>query len=154
MKYEHPRIAVSSPAPGHYFIANIPASNAPTDEGLLVSPDVVHIPPSLPSDLLLAIVEARGDLALQKLVEIEKAANPLVVLEPQSGSLSGDKDSENRDLQSILLVLNEDNNGTMRIRDLSLASGVDVDTIKSLDGQGFELGAAGWVKLKKEGGEA
>jgi hypothetical protein len=138
MKYEHPRITVSSPAPGHYFIANIPASNAPTDEGLLVSPDVVHIPPSLPSDLLLAIVEARGDLALQKLVEIE----------------GGDKDSEDRELQSILLVLNDDDNGTMRIRDLSVASGVDVDTIKSLDGQGFELGAAGWVKLKKEGGEA
>jgi hypothetical protein len=139
MKYEHPRITVSSPAPGHYFINNIPASNAPTDEGLLVSPDVVHIPPSLPSDLLLAIVEARGDLALQKLVEIE----------------GGDKPQRAGDAISFILeALNEDNNGTMRIRELSLASGVDVDTIKSLDGQGFELGAAGWVKLKKEGGEA
>jgi hypothetical protein len=146
MKYEHPRIAVSSPAPGHYFIANIPASNAPTDEGLLVSPDVVHIPPSLPSDLLLAIVEARGDLALQKLVEIEGG-------DKDSGDFAPDDPLELA-LSLILQTLNEDDNGTMRIRDLSVASGVATDLIKRLDGQGFELGAAGWVKLKKEGGEA
>jgi hypothetical protein len=146
MKYEHPRITVSSPAPGHYFINNIPASNAPTDEGLLVSPDVVHIPPSLPSDLLLAIVEARGDLALQKLVEIEGG-------DKDSGDFAPDDPLELA-LSLILQTLNEDDNGTMRIRDLAVASGVATDLIKRLDGQGFELGAAGWVKLKKEGGDA
>ena len=146
MQYDHPTLKVSSPAPGHYVIEGLPSASTSTEEGRLVHPLTVHIPPALPSDLLLAIVEDRGDKAGARLVELEDEAG-------------GDKGSEEvepgegADYMRICRVLGEQG-GTMRIRDLATAAGVEVDFIKANAGKHFELGSAGWVKLKQEGGEA
>ncbi len=140
MDYDHPHLKVSSPAPGHYVIEGLPSASTQTEEGRLVHPSSVHIPPALPSDLLLAIVEDRGEKAGARLVELEEVAG-------------GDKGSEGGGpLEAIVDYLAA--NGATRIRDLAVAVGVSVDFIKTNAGDGYELGSAGWVKLKQEGGEA
>ena len=168
MKTEYENLKVTSPAPGHYIIDGLPSGHTQTEEGRLVHPMSVHIPPTLPSGLLLDIIRDRGEpltatevVARNQVAKEEQAANPLLVMGEDGGvSLAGVKDSEDisdslvrqfNDLVPVLTVLRTD--GTKRIKDLAEASGVSVERIKELSGQGFEIGAAGWVKLK-EGGEA
>ena len=62
----------------------------------------------------------------------------------------GVKDSE---LTLEEAIIEELQNGAARIGDLAEKLDVEKDEIKALAGNGFELGNAGWVKLK-EGGEA
>ncbi len=140
MDYDHPTLKVSSPAPGHYVIEGLPSASTSTEEGRLVHPLTVHIPPALPSDLLLAIVEDRGDKAGARLVELEDEAGVV-------------KDSYGHGFVDTI-VDHLKANGPTRIRDLAAAVGVEVDDVKAHAGNGYELGSAGWVKLKKEGGEA
>jgi hypothetical protein len=140
---EYENLKVSSPAPGHYIIEGLPAGSTQTEEGRLVHPMSVHIPPSLPSGLLLEIARDRG----ADVVRVD--AVPVKEVE---GVEDGVKDSErNGAVDAIVDHLSA--NGATRIRDLANAVGLGLDAIKALDGQGFELGNAGWVKLK-EGGEA
>ena len=154
MQTQYDNLKVSSPAPGHYIIDGLPAGSTQTEEGRLVHPMSVHIPPSLPSGLLLEIIRDRGEpmtateiLARESLAFAEKAANPLVVLESVKDSAT----EGNALLDGIIEHLK--NYGNSRISGIAAHLNVDVDAIKALDGQGFELGNAGWVKLK-EGGEA
>jgi len=136
MKTEYDNLKVSSPAPGHYIIEGLPTGQTQTEEGRLVHPMSVHIPPSLPSGLLLEIVNDRGAVP-EPVVEVEKVE-------------AGVKDSE---LTLEEAIIEELQNGAARIGDLAEKLGVEKDEIKALAGNGFELGNAGWVKLK-EGGEA
>jgi hypothetical protein len=138
MQTQYDNLKVSSPAPGHYIIEGLPTGSTQTEEGRLVHPMSVHIPPSLPSGLLLEIVNDRGAVP-EPVVEVEKV---------EAGVKGSDSKGAVDAIVDHLSV-----NGATRIRDLANAVGLDVDTIKALDGQGFELGNAGWVKLK-EGGEA
>jgi hypothetical protein len=136
MKTQYDNLKVSSPAPGHYIIDGLPTGSTQTEEGRLVYPMSVHIPPSLPSELLLEIVKDRGAVPgpVAEVAEIE----------------AGVKDSE---LTLEEAIIEELQNGAARIGDLAEKLGVEKDEIKTLAGNGFELGNAGWVKLK-EGGEA
>ena len=136
MKTQYDNLKVSSPAPGHYIIEGLPTGQTQTEEGRLVHPMSVHIPPSLPSGLLLEIVNDRGAVP-----------GPVVEVEKVQG---GVKDSE---LTLEEAIIEELQNGAARIGDLAEKLGVEKDEIKALAGNGFELGNAGWVKLK-EGGEA
>lgn len=154
MQTQYDNLKVSSPAPGHYIIDGLPAGSTQTEEGRLVHPMSVHIPPSLPSGLLLEIIQDRGEpMTLNELgtaLEAMATTPPLVV----EGELEGVKDSvseKNALLDGIIEHLK--NYGNSRIGGIAAHLNVDVDAIKALDGQGFELGNAGWVKLK-EGGEA
>jgi hypothetical protein len=151
---EYENLKVSSPAPGHYIIEGLPAGSTQTEEGRLVHPMSVHIPPSFPSGLLLEIVRDRG----ADVVRVD--AVPVKEVE---GVEDGVKDSDNGDFipakpgdvaLSLILGALDENGGTMRIKELAAAAQIDADTIKAFSGQGFEVGAAGWVKLLNAGGEA
>lgn len=61
MKYEHPTIQCETPAPGHYLISGHAPRPVLLAAGYLVPPGTVHISPELPSALLRAILEDRGD---------------------------------------------------------------------------------------------
>jgi hypothetical protein len=146
---EYDNLKVSSPAPGHYIIEGLPAGSTQTEEGRLVHPMSVHIPPSFPSGLLMEIVKDRASKTDGLTVEkLQAAQGILEVAEIEDGVKGSER---NGAVDAIVDHLSA--NGATRIRDLANAVGLDVDTIKTLDGQGFELGNAGWVKLK-EGGEA
>lgn len=133
MQYEHPHITVSSPAQGHYIIDGLPSGNTMTDEGRLVHPTAVHIPPTVPSDLLAAILEERGELAgakVSELVEEYESIVPAQTLE-----------------ERVTIALTAKRG---RLNELAEALGVSPDEIRALDC--VEIASGGWVKLK--GGEA
>jgi hypothetical protein len=147
MKTQYDNLKVSSPAPGHYVIEGLPTGSTQTEEGRLVHPMSVHIPPSLPSGLLMEIVKDRASKTDGLTVEkLQAAQGILEVAEIEDGV----KDSE---LTLEEAIIEELQNGAARIGDLAEKLDVEKDEIKALAGNGFELGNAGWVKLK-EGGEA
>jgi|GEM_PF-3335617 len=61
MKYEHPTIHCETPAPGHYLIHGHAPRPVLLGTGYLVPPGTVHISPELPSAVLRAILEDRGE---------------------------------------------------------------------------------------------
>lgn len=56
MKYEHPTIKVEEPVPGYYHITGIPSHQA----GNEIAPVALVIAPSVPDDLLKAILADRA----------------------------------------------------------------------------------------------
>ena len=148
---EYDNLKVSSPAPGHYIIEGLPAGSTQTEEGRLVHPMSVHIPPSLPSGLLMEIVKDRASKTDGLTVEKLQAAQGILEVAEIEDGVKGSEGEGNALLDGIIEHLK--NHGNSRISGIAAHLEVDVDAIKALDGQGFELGNAGWVKLK-EGGEA
>jgi hypothetical protein len=130
MKIEHPNLVIESPAPGHYVIIGLPSGSTQTEEGRLVHPEVVHITPDVPDDVLLAIIEDR------KLAPVAEV--PL------------DGYAEDR----IIAALQDK---PLRVNDLASTVSVSANDIKLLAivSNRFEI-SGGWAKLVKltEGGEA
>lgn len=62
MKYQHPKVVIEQPAPGHYILkGHTPRSVFIEGEGRLCPPDFVHITPEVPTDALEAIIEDRRE---------------------------------------------------------------------------------------------
>lgn len=61
MKYDHPTIQLECPAPGHYIVTGHNPRPVPTEKGYVVPSGTVHISPEVPSELLFAILQDRGD---------------------------------------------------------------------------------------------
>ena len=61
MKSPEPNIIIDCPAPGHYVISGHKPSTVETPEGRLVPPKETYIAPELPSSMLFAVLEDRGD---------------------------------------------------------------------------------------------
>lgn len=140
MKYHHPTISVEEPKPGTFIISgHRPSVIYIPDVGHYVPPAECCIPAEIPADLLRAIADAKDG---------KPAGVPEIQTEQEPGSQSDL-------LLRILGKLREDDNGKMRLGDLSAAVGATPTEVKALAGQGhgFELGHAGWVTLN-EGGEA
>lgn len=67
MKYKHPTITVTEPAPGHFAIeGHNPRSVFIEGEGHVVPPGTCYISPEIPNELLAAIIEERGGLTVDK----------------------------------------------------------------------------------------
>lgn len=128
MKYEHPNLAVSSPAPGHHVISGLPICRVQTDDGMVVAPDHCYISPNVPTEFLEAVIADRKG---------------------ESAKGSGESSEGNALRDSIVGALKD---GAVRIGDLAEVLGVTVEDIKALDGQGFEVARAGWCKLLIEEG--
>jgi hypothetical protein len=121
MNYEHPTITVTSPAPGHFVIANLPMCRVSTDEGTVVAPDYCYITPDVPTDLLKAIIAER------------------------------ERTAEAQPLQASEFIANLTKVGTTRRNDLANEIGVEKEEIRALDGQGFTVQTGGWCKLNEGG---
>lgn len=96
MKYDHPRITVGEPAPGHYIIDNLPSCRAESERGLVVAPMTCYISPAIPSDLLRAILAERE---LTEGTPTDPSTNPAAPEPPptQEGAPSGGSDGDTRD---------------------------------------------------------
>lgn len=136
MKYDHPTIRVEEPKPGAFIISgHRPASFFIPDVGHYVPPGECYISPEISADLLRAIADAKDGGRH----------------DPEQTELDG----QDALISRILGKLRDDDNGKMRLGELSASVGATPTEVKALAGQGhgFELGHAGWVTLN-EGGEA
>jgi len=136
MKHDHPNITVEEPKPGAFIIAgHRPASFLIPEVGHYAPPLECYIGPEIPADLLRAIADAKDGKA------------PVVApVAPGANVQTGDITLAER-VRNVLA------DGNVRLADLAERLGVDVEDIKSNDGDGFQIGHAGWVKLNA-GGEA
>lgn len=125
MNFDHPTIVIESPAPGHYLIkGHNPRPVLIEDVGHVVPPGEVYISPEVPTEALLAIIEARGDSA-----------------KPDTG-----------DLLSRVKAACADK--AVQLKALAEHLGVEPAEIAALEGDEITIGDTGpkWVKLKNEGG--
>jgi hypothetical protein len=73
INFEHPSIVVEQPAPGHYAIrGHNPGTTFVEGVGHVVPPDTCYITPQVPSELLIAILQDRGQLVDIDPEKIEK----------------------------------------------------------------------------------
>lgn len=145
MKYDHPNITVEEPKPGAFIIAgHRPAAFFIPEVGHYAPPGECYIGPEIPADLLRAIADAKDGGRPAAPVEVP----PLVVL-PGAPGATGETGAISL-AERVRNVLAE---GNVRLADLAERLGVDVEAIKAIDGDGFHVAHAGWVKLNA-GGEA
>lgn len=142
MKYDHPTILVEEPKPGTFIISgHRPAAIFIPDVGHYVPPIECCIPAEIPADLLRAIADAKDGKA--------ERAPELLAGDPGAPGTSG----ETGDVSLAERVCNVLAAGNVRLADLAERLSVDVEAIKAIDGDGFHIAHAGWVKLNA-GGEA
>jgi hypothetical protein len=133
MKYDHPNITVEEPKPGAFIIAgHRPATIYIPEVGHYAPPGECYIGPEIPADLLRAIADT-------------KDGN--IVVQPGEPGTTG----EIGELSLAERVCNVLAEGNVRIVDLAERLGVDLEAIKAIDGDGFHIGHAGWVKLNAGG---
>ena len=144
----HGNIVIESPAPGHFVILGHCPASVQTDGGLVVPLDVCYITPEIPSDVLREIVNLREGGTPSSTVAPEVASGP----EGEAGDVGPIGEPGIR-MGILDLILNALQGGSVRIRDLADSVGCTVEDIKELDGQGFSIGQAGWVKLNATEGE-
>lgn len=149
MKYANTNIVIESPAPGHFVILGHCPATVQTDNGLVVPLDVCYIPPEIPTDLLREIINLREGGTPSSAVAPEVVSETEELTHVGPNGPEGDQ-GPNGILDAVLAVLND---GNVRIRDLADHVGCTVEDIKELDGQGFGIGNAGWVKLNEKEGE-
>lgn len=138
MKYDHPNITVEEPKPGAFIIAgHRPAAFFIPEVGHYAPPGECYIGPEIPADLLRAIADA-------------KDGKPAPVQLPETNLGNPDETGDMSLAERVRNVLAE---GNVRLADLAERLGVDVEAIKAIDGDGFHVAHAGWVKLNA-GGEA
>jgi molybdopterin-guanine dinucleotide biosynthesis protein A len=139
MIHTHGNIVIESPAPGHFVILGHCPASVQTDNGLVVPLDVCYISPEIPTDILREIINLRN------------GGTPSSTVAPEVVNDKGEGRGEDPStLEAILKALEA---GNVRIRDLADSIGSTVEEIKELDGQGFSIGQAGWVKLNETEGE-
>jgi hypothetical protein len=150
MNYEHSQITVTEPAPGHFAISNIPACRATTDEGIVVAPSDCYISPAVPTELLKAIIAEREGKPSAGLTFAEVAQN---VSQLEADEQSNDeRTTESEDNELVAKILEAVKGKPQRIGDLADELGCTKDDIRALSSNGFEVAAAGWVKLLTVGG--
>ena len=63
IKFNHDKVVIEEPAPGHFLIrGHAPRPVFVEGEGHVVPPETCYVAPEVPSEALLAILEARGDM--------------------------------------------------------------------------------------------
>jgi hypothetical protein len=141
MNYEHPQIIVTEPAPGHFAISNIPACRATTDEGIVVAPSDCYISPAVPTELLKAIIAEREGVTAETAETSDGAEQS-----------NDERTTESEDNELVAKIIEAVKDKPQRIGDLADELGCTKDDIRALSGNGFEVAAAGWVKLLAVGG--